>query len=402
MSELKCLLRRVFDLLPDPIAHLARSVLSTLRSISTLLRRRDPGVLLLFPGISGLVQRLVAIRSRDNGQSPHLVHSPVKPIRQVDLSIVHSKHGNDFFVPIAQSLADAFAKAGFKTELTTDIPPMGSVPVIVAPHEFFTLTDSTEQLATMDLGRAILFNTEQPHTHWFGRAWPYMREAGAVLDISKASAVFSTVFGVPSSFVPLAPPAKHDVEPAPVLETEIDSVRLGNLKYGGLWSARPIDVLFVGTLSRRREAILASLADELAGFTTSIRLAEAARPLKAGSLSLTSNAELLTLANHSKILLNIHRDRHRYFEWQRLVMVGMASGALVLTESTSDPGIFVSGEHYVEAPVPEMPEILMKCLSEPTFIPAADQTIERATHRLERIDSSVILRAAVDKVTSSP
>jgi hypothetical protein len=71
------------------------------------------------------------------------------------------------------------------------------------------------------------------------------------------------------------------------------------------------------------------------------------------------------LALNSKILLNIHRDDIGYFEWHRLFLYGVANGCTVLTEPSFAPPFLVKGEHYLEAALEEMPDVLQRLLKTP-------------------------------------
>lgn len=366
-----------------------RRVLSVAVGANSHLKRRDPGVLLLIPGVNRIVRQIAGSwppsehqRITSRFESP--THSPNQ------VSVVLSSRGNHFFAPIAESLAEAFARAGFAAEVIYDFAQPGTIPVIVAPHEYFALTEP-EAYELLDLSETILLNTEQPHTRWFGASWPYLRHAKFVLDMNQEAAQFSKLFGVHSTFIPLRP-CEADPQNSSILETELESVTGAVGPFDLSWADRPIDVLFVGSLSRRREAVLSSLAPTLAEFRTSVRLAEARQPLTTDSPALTTTAEFIQLARQSKVLLNIHRDQHRYFEWQRLVMVGMANGCLVISDATPDSGVFRAGEHYVESEVHGLPGLLTFYLSEKSSIPLAEQMIDRAQRRIETIDTSMLLQ----------
>ena len=85
------------------------------------------------------------------------------------VNVFVSERGNEFMRDIARALVEAAAQNGRQSTLVTDRLPEvdGSINLVVAPHEFFTLSDA----ATTDLQRAaaasVCVCTEQPGTPWF-------------------------------------------------------------------------------------------------------------------------------------------------------------------------------------------------------------------------------------------
>ena len=71
---------------------------------------------------------------------------------------------------------------------------------------------------------------------------------------------------------------------------------------------------------------------------------------RSGFVDSTAKWDLLA---SSRILLNIHRNEVPYFEWVR-VLEAVLNGCLVLTETSTDYGPLVPGEHLVAVP----PELL--------------------------------------------
>ena len=69
------------------------------------------------------------------------------------------------------------------------------------------------------------------------------------------------------------------------------------------------------------------------------------------------------VAQSSKISLNIHRDDHCFFEWHRIVVQSMASGAVVVTEDCFAHPLYKNGVHFLaDAPrhIPNLVEWLLR------------------------------------------
>src|SRR5262249_24418353 len=116
---------------------------------------------------------------------------------------------------------------------------------------------------------------------------------------------------------------------------------------------RDIDVLFIGDLRvRRRQRILRSLRRQglpvhAVGDYSDQRYWGESR-----------NA----LLNRTRILLNI--PRHPGLLADMRLILGMATGAMVLSEPVYLPDPYVPGENYVEAPLEEMPEVAREYLAD--------------------------------------
>ena len=116
-----------------------------------------------------------------------------------------------------------------------------------------------------------------------------------------------------------------------------------------LWDKRPIDVLFIGSHSPRREKILKVLRKELSELNWFVFMPRDKEPLSLLARSAIDSATFVALARQSKILLNLHRDDTAFWEWQRIVWRGLWQRALVVTEATGavvQP--LAAGEDFIE------------------------------------------------------
>jgi hypothetical protein len=93
---------------------------------------------------------------------------------------------------------------------------------------------------------------------------------------------------------------------------------------GDCWDDRPIDVLFIGSHSPRRERWLAALQADLPALRWSVHMPSDRAPLTGHGPDSLHTADAVAAARRAKVLLNVHRDDAvTYFEWQRIVWRGL-------------------------------------------------------------------------------
>lgn len=326
-----------------------------------------------------------------------------RPLTRFETVAVYaSSFGNFFFRQIADRIASGFRASGhrvYRLDQNSQRPEDVTLDFVVAPHEFFLLGAGRCWRDRLDLARSVVFNTEQPGTPWYFRALRNAAGAGTVVDLSPHSAAFLPGLGFPKSgFLPLGPVAE-DTKPAdeslrePVSGLEDVSLRHAADSRPIPWADRPIDVLFLGTLTPRRSEALARLAATLAPYRCFIHAPTAfGNPLRAvkGQIHERHSRELVAQA---KILLNIHRGEFPYFEWHRVVMLGAEQGAVVVSEpSLPVPGIH-PGLHYVSASLGEMPGAIDHLLGEDGAELADRMTGQCRADLAEHLELGVELRA---------
>jgi len=76
-----------------------------------------------------------------------------------------------------------------------------------------------------------------------------------------------------------------------------------------------------------------------------------------------SAQDVAQIASNAKIMLNIHQGDTHYLEWQRVFLVGMMQGAVVVTEPCYDNDFVKPGVHYIEASLESMGVIIAELLS---------------------------------------
>ena len=291
------------------------------------------------------------------------------------VNVFVSERGNEFMRDIARALVEAAAQNGRQSTLVTDRLPEvdGSINLVVAPHEFFTLSDA----ATTDLQRAaaasVCVCTEQPGTPWFRLSVEAARRGLATLDINE-----------------------HGVQAMRAAGIAAHRLRFGAVPSmsAGDRPPRDIDLLFMGSLDSRRGAALASIAPLLWDRRSELRLFPFDKPVGADAPGVAFGAAKFQLLRRAHLLLNVHRDRSlyasapdatsSYFEWVRLVEA-MANGCVVVTERSLHHDPLVAGSHFVEAELSDLGDVIGSLLAdEPRRL-----DIARAAERAVTVDFSL-------------
>lgn len=236
---------------------------------------------------------------------------------------------------IAGLVAAAIADLGYDTIFPAaglPEPGHGRLNLVVAPHEFFPLQQDyseTELLAAAAASVAI--GVEQPGTAWFELGTHYASAGPMVLDISPYAVEELRRRGLDATHLQLGYHPSWD-------------------RWGGEpTKARPTDLLFLGSLTPRRERFLGEAAPLLWDCDADIRLFEFPRPMSEPRANFVASTAKWDLLAGSRVLLNIHRSEVPYFEWVR-VLESVVNGCLVVTELSTDYGPLVPGEHFIAAP----------------------------------------------------
>jgi Methyltransferase domain len=301
---------------------------------------------------------------------------PWPQLRRGDTVAIHAhSRGNFFFQQFQHMLGEAFGAIGVGCLLANEVRgmdiPQPSLRIVVAPHEFFYLGGATSA-DWPDYDRTILLNTEQMQTSWFARALPSLFAAPYILDMNIQVAASLVRLGCNARFLPLG-----YVEGAETyqLQRELPDeaiVRSLPKRIGARidsfdcpMSQRPLDILYVGSITHRREAFFARNAGLFAARHSFLHLTRLNAPLRIDDPDHVSPRAFAALAQRSKIVLNIHRDEAAYFEWQRIVQYGLLQNACVVTErSTRVPGL-EPGRHYFEDDLDKLPALITWLLDNP-------------------------------------
>ena len=326
------------------------------------------------------------------------------PWQKTAVAVYASSLGNFFMRDIADRIADGLRSDGihvYRLDQNSVRPADTTADVVVAPHEFFHLGGGKAWLDRPIMARAVMLNTEQPGTKWYFHALSYTRPTATILDMSPQSAVLLRELGrCRSGYLPVGWTAQNglseqDRKPVGDHMRGLESWAPGewNWSDNGAWQERPIDVLFYGTLTPRRGRALSLLAPTLAQYRCFIHAPTLGRPLQGGRADLGIE-ESRGLARQAKIMLNLHRDELPYFEWHRMMSMGIERGALVVSEPClPTPGVEPQ-RHYLTEELRGIPALLHRLLRTSEGQDLSDFVRRTAANELpKRFNLRVELRA---------
>lgn len=309
--------------------------------------------------------------------------------RGVRIGVYCSTDGNYFMREIAELVVPGLRALGIdavlRNEMDSRDEPLG-LRVFVAPHEFFHLGQGRAWDGIAAAPNAVLYNVEQMQTPWFCRGFSALLRAPLVLDLNLQSAEVLRSAGCDVvHFMPGYLPGSPYVEPvADVSDIELArgygfSRRRHDWTERDRLEDRPIDVLFIGAASPRRDKAL----ERLAALTDEYRFLCVYRslgaPLTGRDRHATPALSNCALAQRSKIVLNVHRDWVGYFEWMRMVMQGIWQGACVVSDPSMPNPVFQPGTHMLEENVRHLPELIRWLLATPEGRARLDATRRAAT-----------------------
>ncbi|MDQ3197738.1 MAG: glycosyltransferase, partial [Verrucomicrobiota bacterium] len=109
---------------------------------------------------------------------------------------------------------------------------------------------------------------------------------------------------------------------------------------------RDLDICLLASLTDRREKFLAENADFFAVHECHLRLVPLEFAKTETTRSYLADKERNELLQRARILLNVHYSDLRYFEWHRM-LVGLANGCCIVTETCEGFAPLVPGQHFV-------------------------------------------------------
>ena len=280
-------------------------------------------------------------------------------------AIYSSSLGNYFFQEIRDLIAAGLKELGHTAESRDECAGFARNAdwhLVVAPHEFYQLGAGEALGRRGGPANLILFNTEQPSTQWFALAAKHFPRAAALWDIDYESALRMRKEGYPAHFLPLGYAAQsrmfQDIVQLPrhAGTERISSEIAGSSCLTAPLASRPFDILFLGHSSARREKFFTRHAAALNSFHNYFHKSNVAKPLIPGQTTHMDTDTSIGLAQRSKVLLNVHHGVDVYFEWHRIVLLGIAQRTLVVTEPCTLAPPFRANVDFVQAPLNELPD----------------------------------------------
>lgn len=286
-------------------------------------------------------------------------YTPPKDTKD-EIGIFYNSAGNIFLKEIAESLVRSIQLAGGRALLldeTADVERRPNLCIFVGPHEFFHLGAGSKWINSDVVSSSLMYNTEQPQTIWFERGLPFILMSKGVVDLSfQLHKIFEKTGLASLHFNPgvegksewlLPEDYKHPLVKVLPTHHQPDD-----------FSTRPIDICFFGNSSANREVFFSKHAEYLSSYDCYLYYRRFTTPLTSGM----RDGLLGRLAGHvstqSKIALNIHRDDIGFFEWHRIVQLGMAGGAVVVSEPCLPHPIYRPQIHYFEETGRHIPNLI--------------------------------------------
>lgn len=293
-----------------------------------------------------------------------------------------SGRGNVFMREIAEHLVEALVLTGRASELVIDdLPDVADDPIdnlVVAPHEFFVLSPSSDADRLRAAEASVCINTEQPGTPFFDLAMTYAARGPVVLDINRFSLDAVHRLGLAAVHLPLGCTPSMDV-------------------WQGDNRQRPVDIGFLSGRTPRRERFIAGAGAMLWEWKTDLRFFSWHRPVLGGGPAFAIGAAKFTALANTRILLNVHRSDEPYFEWARIVEA-IANGCVVASETSVGIEPLVPGVHFLMAPLDHLAEqAIALAFDEPRRAAMADAAYKLTTTSLSQGD---LLQAALTEASA--
>lgn len=247
---------------------------------------------------------------------------------ELRLAFVSAPDGSAFMTEILTAIADAVSRYGVETVVHSGYAEEmddGRTAVVLVPHEYFVLNQPPSDSV---LHRTIAFGVEHPGTDTFSTSAEASSRAAARFEISAESV---------AAMAKLGHRAEH--------------FQLGYSPVWDRWKRadveRPIDLVYLGTADPGRLSTLAGLAAELCEVHTELLIPPHEQMTRERPDFLMGQAKWELLAR-SRLMLNLHRESKTALEWVR-TLEAMCNGCVVLSESSTDLGALVPGEHLLVA-----------------------------------------------------
>ncbi|HSH39978.1 MAG TPA: glycosyltransferase, partial [Chthoniobacterales bacterium] len=269
-----------------------------------------------------------------------------QPLQTKRVELFATKKSNLFIVEIGQLVAAGFRELGCEAKLHLDgVPhdrtPKETVQIVVTPHEYYNLyltqrlPHATVRRLTYDV---YLLCTEQPDTGWFQSNLQWGTYARGMADINPLGVAAYRARGLTAHQLQLG---YHPILAHPE--------RIPHAQ-------RTHDITFLGSMTPRRDEFFAEHAEFFASHRCHLRLVPLGFAKTKETKSYLTIERRNELLSQSRILLNVHYSDQKYFEWHRM-LVGLANGCCIITETCKGYGALVPGKHFIMVE----PEYLIRC-----------------------------------------
>jgi hypothetical protein len=273
-------------------------------------------------------------------------------LKKLSINTVHlfvTSLGNHFMIEIAEIFNEGFNKNGIKSQIKIDQlpstrPESGLIQIVIAPHEFFNLflePRLKRGAKVKDFLQAVyILSAEQPNTQWFKAACQLAASSKGVLDITQHTAMEYRKGRIFTIHAPLGY--------ASCFEAGIDPHDLPECN---------VDLLFLGSMSRKRELFLSHNAALFNQYRSNIVITRLEKLKFSHTKGFFAGHDRNRLLRSSKILVNVHANDNTYFEWLRVIMA-IANGCLVISETSDYIKPLINGKHLI---ITELDDIAAQC-----------------------------------------
>lgn len=307
--------------------------------------------------------------------------------------VYSNSSGNYFFREIRDLILSGIKALGYNAEARDEnswLCDEDAWHIVVAPHEFFYLTNIKNRPEELLPENLIIVNTEQPSTRWYLLSNNYFPFAKFIWDINYESAVRLKEQNFECSFLPLGYLKDfylfQEIKQLPHnYATSFLDEKIKNQSYlFKSFKERPIDLAFVGAKTIRREEFFVKNAATLSSYRSYFHLSEGMHaPLIPGINTNMNTETVIGVMQRSKIMLNIHHGRDKYFEWHRIVILGIAQRTLVISEPCSSPQILEPGIDYIEVNLKNFSKKINYYLRTENGVKEAEKIIDNAYNKLK-------------------
>jgi GT2 family glycosyltransferase len=252
-------------------------------------------------------------------------------------------------------------------------PTTESATLIVAPHEALpVLAPADDERLVAALRRSILLVLAHPSSPEWTATLPYAEHAGALLHVSDAGIAAFKRLGRRVRRFPLGYHASFD-------------------RWNGTDGERPLEAVFLGTLTPRRARLLSEAAAGLA--RRRVELHVPGRPSTEAErvVDFVAGDEKLDLLRRSRTILDLHADEEPAFGWLRAVQA-ICNGCVLVAEAAGDCSPLQPDLHFVEAKAGRPREALDALLDDPGRI------AELREHAYRFLRDELPLRNSVEPV----
>jgi Glycosyl transferases group 1 len=249
--------------------------------------------------------------------------------------IYATSRSNLFIREVGELVIAGFSDLGCDARMVFDEIPQAApedvLQIVLTPHEYynlFLLDRISRQEARRLTRHLILLCTEEPRTGWFEHNLRWAYGARAVADINWLDVESSRAHDIPAVHLPLG---FHEILAEPQQKPSDE---------------RAIDIIFLGSLTSRREKFFARHAEFFSQHNCHLRFVPLGFAKTEISRSYLTPARRNALLTDSKLLLNVHYSGHEYFEWHRRLL-GLANGCCIITEKCAGYAPLIPNKHFV-------------------------------------------------------